>query len=102
MSDLIRMSRRRLLASGGKAAVFVAAAGIAPQFIRPGRGEVIGRSSPVAKTTGEVARCGDATRRRRRNAPVSESEALRPLHHALCGARSPSRRFAGEVRAALP
>ena len=37
MSDLIRISRRRLLASGGKAAVFVAATGIAPQFIRPGR-----------------------------------------------------------------
>ncbi|TPL01551.1 MULTISPECIES: extracellular solute-binding protein [unclassified Mesorhizobium] len=37
MSHLIRMSRRRLLASGGKAAVFVAATGIAPQFIRPGR-----------------------------------------------------------------
>ncbi|PBC24410.1 MULTISPECIES: extracellular solute-binding protein [unclassified Mesorhizobium] len=37
MSDLIRISRRRLLASGGKLAAFVAAAGIAPQFIRPGR-----------------------------------------------------------------
>ncbi|MGT2467506.1 ABC transporter substrate-binding protein [Mesorhizobium atlanticum] len=37
MSQLIRMSRRGLLASGGKAAVFVAATGIAPQFIRPGR-----------------------------------------------------------------
>nr|WP_245466014.1 extracellular solute-binding protein [Mesorhizobium sp. M7A.F.Ca.CA.002.09.1.1] len=37
MSDLIRISRRRLLASGGKAAVIMAAAGIAPQFIRPGR-----------------------------------------------------------------
>ena len=24
-----------------------------------------------------------------------------PLHHALCGARSPSRRFAGEVRFAM-
>lgn len=37
MSDMIRMSRRRLLASGGKAAVLVAAAGIAPKFIRPSR-----------------------------------------------------------------
>lgn len=37
MSDLIRMSRRSLLASGGKAAAVVAAVGIAPRFIRPGR-----------------------------------------------------------------
>ncbi|MER8557139.1 hypothetical protein [Mesorhizobium sp. M1204] len=37
MSNLIRVSRRRLLASGGKAAVLVAAAGIAPKFIRPSR-----------------------------------------------------------------
>jgi multiple sugar transport system substrate-binding protein len=37
MTDLIRMSRRRLLASGGKAVALVAAAGIAPSFIRPGR-----------------------------------------------------------------
>ncbi|MGE3307930.1 MAG: sugar ABC transporter substrate-binding protein, partial [Rhizobiaceae bacterium] len=37
MSNMIRMSRRRLLASGGKAAALVAAVGIAPKFIRPGR-----------------------------------------------------------------
>jgi multiple sugar transport system substrate-binding protein len=37
MSNLIRVSRRSLLASGGKAVVLVAAVGIAPQFIRPGR-----------------------------------------------------------------
>ena len=37
MSNLIRMSRRQLLASGGKAAALVAAVGIAPRFIRPGR-----------------------------------------------------------------
>ena len=37
MSDLIRMSRRRLLGSGGKAAALVALTGIAPKFIRPGR-----------------------------------------------------------------
>ena len=37
MTDLLRMSRRRLLASGGKAAGLVAVAGIAPSFIRPGR-----------------------------------------------------------------
>jgi multiple sugar transport system substrate-binding protein len=37
MSNLIRMSRRQLLASGGKAAALVAGAGIAPKFIRPGR-----------------------------------------------------------------
>lgn len=37
MSNLIRMSRRRLLASGAKTAGLIAAAGIAPRFIRPGR-----------------------------------------------------------------
>lgn len=37
MSNLIRMSRRGLLTSGGKAALFVGAVGIAPKFIRPGR-----------------------------------------------------------------
>jgi multiple sugar transport system substrate-binding protein len=37
MSNLIRMSRRRLLASGGKIAALTAVAGIAPKFIRPGR-----------------------------------------------------------------
>lgn len=37
MTGLIRMSRRQLLASGGKAAAVAVAAGIAPQFIRPGR-----------------------------------------------------------------
>lgn len=37
MSDLIRTSRRRLLTTGAKGAAFVLAAGIAPQFIRPGR-----------------------------------------------------------------
>jgi multiple sugar transport system substrate-binding protein len=37
MSNLIRISRRHLLASGGKTAVLVAAVGIAPKFIRPGR-----------------------------------------------------------------
>lgn len=37
MTDTFRMSRRRLLASGGRAAALVAVAGIAPQFIRPGR-----------------------------------------------------------------
>ncbi|MGO4833081.1 extracellular solute-binding protein, partial [Rhizobiaceae sp. 2RAB30] len=37
MSDLIRMSRRQLLASGGKAAALVTAVGIAPRLIRPGR-----------------------------------------------------------------
>src|SRR3954467_3621693 len=37
MGDLFRMSRRQLLASGGKAAAAAAAVGIAPRFIRPGR-----------------------------------------------------------------
>lgn len=37
MSNLIRMSRRRLLASGAKTAGLIAAVGIAPRFIRPGR-----------------------------------------------------------------
>lgn len=37
MSDIFRMSRRRLLAGGGKVVALTAAAGIAPQFIRPGR-----------------------------------------------------------------
>ncbi|MDE1994010.1 MAG: extracellular solute-binding protein [Rhizobiaceae bacterium] len=37
MSNLFRMSRRDLLASGGRALALTAAAGIAPQFIRPGR-----------------------------------------------------------------
>lgn len=37
MTDLIRMSRRQLLTSGGKAAAVVAAVGIAPKFLRPGR-----------------------------------------------------------------
>ncbi|OJU03045.1 MAG: sugar ABC transporter substrate-binding protein [Rhizobium sp. 63-7] len=37
MSNLIRMSRRSLLSTGAKAFALTAAAGIAPQFIRPGR-----------------------------------------------------------------
>ena len=37
MSNLFRMSRRDLLATGGRALALTAAAGIAPQFIRPGR-----------------------------------------------------------------
>lgn len=37
MTEYIRMSRRRLLASAGQAAAVFAAGGIAPQFIRPGR-----------------------------------------------------------------
>ncbi|WP_394893121.1 extracellular solute-binding protein [Mesorhizobium sp. AaZ16] len=37
MSNLVRISRRGLLASGGKAALLVGAVGIAPKFIRPGR-----------------------------------------------------------------
>jgi len=37
MSNLIRVSRRRLLASGAKVAALTAVAGIAPKFIRPGR-----------------------------------------------------------------
>src|SRR5215217_4595066 len=37
MSKTFRMSRRQLLASGGKTALFVTAAGIAPRLIRPGR-----------------------------------------------------------------
>jgi multiple sugar transport system substrate-binding protein len=37
MTDLMRMSRRRLLATGGKAALYAGAIGIAPRFIRPGR-----------------------------------------------------------------
>ncbi|RST86400.1 extracellular solute-binding protein [Aquibium carbonis] len=37
MTDLMRMSRRRLLATGGKAALYAGAIGIAPKFIRPGR-----------------------------------------------------------------
>ena len=37
MSDKFRMSRRRLLTSSGKAALYVSAVGIAPRFIRPGR-----------------------------------------------------------------
>ena len=46
MTDLLRMSRRRLLASGGKAAGLVAAAGIAPSFIRPGRAYAADALSP--------------------------------------------------------
>jgi multiple sugar transport system substrate-binding protein len=37
MTNLVRISRRGLLASGGKAALLVGAVGIAPKFIRPGR-----------------------------------------------------------------
>ncbi len=37
MPNMTRMSRRSLLASGGKAALYVGAIGIAPKFIRPGR-----------------------------------------------------------------
>jgi multiple sugar transport system substrate-binding protein len=37
MSNLVRISRRGLLASGGKAALLIGAVGIAPKFIRPGR-----------------------------------------------------------------
>ena len=45
MSDLIRISRRRLLASGGKATVIIAA-GIAPKFIRPSRAYAADALSP--------------------------------------------------------
>ena len=37
MSNVLRMSRRSLLTSGGKAALYLGAIGIAPRFIRPGR-----------------------------------------------------------------
>src|SRR4051812_27930738 len=37
LGDLFRISRRQLLASGGKAAAVAAAVGIAPRFIRPSR-----------------------------------------------------------------
>lgn len=37
MFNVTRMSRRSLLASGGKVALFAGAAGIAPKLIRPGR-----------------------------------------------------------------
>ncbi len=37
MTNLMRMSRRSLLATGGKAALTAGAIGIAPRFIRPGR-----------------------------------------------------------------
>ncbi|WP_112821847.1 extracellular solute-binding protein [Rhizobium sp. UBA1881] len=37
MSDFMRMSRRDLLSTSGRALALTAAAGIAPQFIRPGR-----------------------------------------------------------------
>lgn len=37
MSNVLRMSRRSLLTSGGKAALYLGAIGIAPKFIRPGR-----------------------------------------------------------------
>jgi multiple sugar transport system substrate-binding protein len=37
MSNLMRISRRGLLATGGKAALYAGAIGIAPKFIRPGR-----------------------------------------------------------------
>ena len=46
MSDLIRLSRRQLLASGGKAAALTAAIGIAPSFIRPGRAFAADALSP--------------------------------------------------------
>jgi len=46
MSDLIRMSRRQLLASGGKAAAFAAAVGIAPRFIRPARAAASDKLAP--------------------------------------------------------
>lgn len=46
MTGLIRMSRRQLLASGGKAAAVAVAAGIAPQFIRPGRAHAADALAP--------------------------------------------------------
>src|SRR5436305_1430876 len=46
MSDSMPVSRRTLLTSGSRAAVLVAAVGIAPTFIRPGRAYAADALSP--------------------------------------------------------
>ncbi|MDR3490164.1 MAG: extracellular solute-binding protein [Bradyrhizobium sp.] len=46
MSNLIRMSRRQLLASGGKATALAATVGIAPRMIRPARANAGGALAP--------------------------------------------------------
>ncbi|WP_309085508.1 extracellular solute-binding protein [Chelativorans sp.] len=46
MTNMIRVSRRRLLASGGQAVAAIAAVGLAPKFIRPARAQAADALAP--------------------------------------------------------